>query len=66
MLLDFDEFIVTSNYHPYDIWGNTKDYDPIMERFTVSSEMKKPIQEKDDEEKLDALELLRIKNKGFE
>jgi hypothetical protein len=27
--------IVTSNFHPYEIWGGTKDYDPIMRRLTL-------------------------------
>lgn len=67
ILLKFSEFIVTSNYHPFDIWGETKDYDPIMERFVVSDLMKKPDDKKDDEEKIDALDLMRnLNNKmGF-
>jgi len=26
---------ITSNYHPWEIWGGTKDYDPIMRRLNV-------------------------------
>lgn len=65
MLLDYDEFIVTSNYHPFDIWGNTEDYEPIMKRFVVSQKMQCQ-EEKADKEK-DALEVMRnLNNKnGF-
>lgn len=28
--------VITSNYHPYEIWGGTKDYDPIMRRLDVT------------------------------
>ncbi len=36
-----------------------------MERFEVSDLMKRPVG-KDDKEKIDALDLIRTKNKGFE
>lgn len=28
-------FIITSNFHPWEIWGGTKDYDPIMRRLSL-------------------------------
>lgn len=64
MLLTYDEFIITSNYHPFEIWGDTKDYDPIMERFQVTDLMKRPV-EKDDEEKIDPLTTMRNLNNKF-
>ena len=65
--MTYDEFIVTSNYHPYEIWGDTKDYDPIFERFQVTEPMKRPDEKKDDEEKIDPLTTMRnLNNKmGF-
>lgn len=27
--------VITSNFHPYDIWGGTEDYDPLMRRLDV-------------------------------
>ncbi len=56
--LTYDRFIVTANWHPFDVWGNTDDYDPIMKRFTVSKKMEAdPFYKKDDQEK-DAEELV--------
>lgn len=66
ILLKYDEFIVTSNYHPYEIWGDTKDYEPIKMRFTISEEMKRDPEFKKDDEEKNAIFLLRTKNKGFE
>lgn len=49
--LTYDLLIVTANWHPYDVWGQTEDYDPIMKRFVVSDKKERP-KEKDDEEKI--------------
>jgi len=46
--LTYDTFIVTANWHPYEVWKDTDDYDPIMLRFKVSK--KKIRQEKKDDE----------------
>lgn len=35
----YDVFMVTANWHPFEVWGTTDDYDPIMKRFLVSKKM---------------------------
>lgn len=29
------ELFITSNFHPWEIWGGSKDYEPLMRRFNI-------------------------------
>lgn len=66
VLLTFDELIVTANWHPYDVWGETADYEPIKMRFNPGDKMVRD-HEKDDEEKItNAVDVRNWNNKnGF-
>lgn len=51
--MTYDVLTVTANWHPFDVWGNTDDYDPIFNRFQIVDKMKAdPDWKKDDEEKI--------------
>lgn len=64
--LTYSTFVVTSNYHPSDIWDGEADLDPLMLRFTVTDKMMRdPNYEKDDKEKIDPILFLSEQNRGF-
>lgn len=58
---------VTANWHPFAVWGDTDDYDPIVKRFKISEKMVADKDfKKDDEEKLTPDQVRNLYNKfGF-
>lgn len=48
--LTYNTFIVTANWHPYEVWKDHADYEPLMKRFKVSDKRIHIAEKKDDEE----------------
>lgn len=65
--LTYDVLTVTANWHPFAVWGDTEDYDPICKRFKICDKMvADPDYKKDDEEKIDTQYVRNLYNKfGF-